>query len=174
MKNIIVIAYQLHYSRGSECAVAMDYIRNVSKEHKLTVLYGSSGGHHEIGNTEEMEAWTSVHSMENVVFIPVKPSFKSRNWDYSLKGIRYFYKEYRLWHEDVFRLVKDLLNKQHYDLVHFLGPIGFHEPGMLYELPVPYIWGPVGGMGSVPATALLTSDMRYRTFGGLTLLVISC
>ena len=54
MKNIIVIAYQLNPFRGSECSVAWDYIVNMSKNHRLTVLFGSSEEFHMIGNTKSM------------------------------------------------------------------------------------------------------------------------
>lgn len=175
MRNIIVIAYQLNPYAGSECAVAWDYIKHMSEYHKLTVLYGSSGEHHEIGNTIEMENYAAEHPMKNVVFIPVKPSVESKWWDYSLKGIHEFYKEYRHWHDDVFKVVTKLINTAHYDIVHFLGPIGYHEPGRLYQLPVPYIWGPIGGMAVTPASVMLVSSAKYGLLrGGIKLIVKSC
>lgn len=172
MRNVIVVAYQLHYSKGSECAVAWDYIRHMSQNNRLTVLYGSSGGHHEIGNTAAMEEYTALHPIENVTFVSVKPSFLSKYWGYSLSGIRKFYKEYKLWHDDVYNLIRELISKEKYDIIHFLGPIGYHEPGRLYQLPLPYIWGPVGGMGLFPARMLVNSDLRYGFSGGGTRFVI--
>lgn len=173
MRNIIVIAYQLHYSNGSECAVAWDYVRHMSRNNRLTVLYGSSAGHHDIGNTDDMDAYVNEHPMDNVNFIAVKPSTPSKNWDYSLWGIRNFYKEYRSWHEDVYRKCSELICESHYDLIHFLGPIGFHEPGRLYELPIPYIWGPIGGLGKVPTRILMTCDSKFGGGGGKKLIVKS-
>ena len=173
MKKILVIAYQLHYALGSECAVAWDYIRHMGERHKLTVLYGSSGEHHQIGNTAQMEAWCAENSLPNVEFIPVRPSFEVRDRDYSLRGIRGFYKDYRRWHDDVYEVVTSLLQKEQYDLIHFLGPIGYHEPGRLYDLEVPYIWGPVGGMARPPACMMLAFSAKYRSFGGLKLIVKS-
>lgn len=165
MRNIILIAYQLHYSMGSECAVAWDYVKHVSQRHRLTVLYGSSGEHHQIGNTAAMEAYTTEHPMKNVTFVAVKPSFESKWWDYSLKGIREFYKEYRLWHEDVYKVVNSLIAKERYDIIHFLGPIGYHEPGYLYKLPIPYVWGPIGGMAKTPVNVMLSQCAKY-SWGG--------
>ena len=172
MKSIIVVAYQLNPYSGSECAVAWDYIKHMSKRHRLTVLYGSSGEHHEIGNTAEMEAFTEAHPIENVAFIPVKPSFNSKWWDYSLKGIREFYKEYRLWHDDAYNIVMNLIKNEDYSLIHFLGPIGYHEPGKLYTLPIPYIWGPIGGMAVTPARVMIESSAKYGLLGGGLKLII--
>ena len=173
MRNIIVIAYQLHYSMGSECAVAWDYIKHMSRNNMLTVLYGSSGEHHQIGNTADMEEYTAEHPMNNVSFIPVQPSVKSKYWDYSLKGIREFYKEYRLWHEDVYRLVEILIKQNKYDIIHFLGPIGYHEPGLLYKLPIPYIWGPIGGMAKPPIRVTLESGFKNGFLGSVKLIIKS-
>jgi glycosyltransferase involved in cell wall biosynthesis len=108
-----------------------------------------------------------------VSFIPIKPSFTTKYWDFSLKGIIGFYRDYRKWHEDVFLTVSDMIKKDHYDLIHFLGPIGYHEPGKLYQLPIPYIWGPVGGMGKAPARMLVESDLRYGTRTGIKMLIKS-
>lgn len=165
MRTIIVIAYQLHYSKGSECAVAWDYVKHLSRDNRLIVLYGSSAGHHDIGNTADMDEYIKSNPMKNVRFVPVKPSSPSNNWDFSLRGVRNFYKEYRMWHEDVYNVVKNIITSEHVDIIHFLGPIGFNEPGILYELPVPYVWGPIGGMRKAPISLLLASDRRYGTGG---------
>ena len=171
MRNIIVVAFQLHYSKGSECAVAWDYVKHMSRDNKLTVLYGSSAGHHDIGNTKDMEDYAAENPVDNVRFIAVKPSTPSKNWDFSLRGIRNFYKEYQGWHRDVRDKVCELIKSERYDIIHYLGPIGFNEPGFLYNLPVPYIWGPIGGMGSVPKGMLLTSDFKYGSVGGQKLIL---
>jgi glycosyltransferase involved in cell wall biosynthesis len=45
---------------------------------------------------------------------------------------------------------------QRFDLTHQLTMIGFRGPGYLWELPLPFVWGPVGGTQNVP-WALLPS-----------------
>lgn len=149
MKEILVLAYQLHYSNGSECAVAMDYLRHMSVDNKLTVLYGSCNGYHMIGDTSEMEEWCAANPMKNVTFIPVKPSFKSGWYGYSVIGNMLFYREYRRWHKDAARVAERLIVEHHFDLIHYLGPIGYREPGYLRELGLPMVWGPIGGFGTV-------------------------
>ena len=55
-----------------------------------------------------------------------------------------------------------MLSKNKYDLIHFLGPIGYREPGFLYQLPLPYIWGPIGGFGGVKLKLLSeTYSFKY-------------
>jgi glycosyltransferase involved in cell wall biosynthesis len=37
-----------------------------------------------------------------------------------------------------------------FDIVHQLNMVGFREPGYLWKLGVPFVWGPIGGMGLFP------------------------
>lgn len=150
MKNIIVIAYLLNNWKGSEFAVAWDYITHMSKRNRLTVLYGCCDGFHRIGNTGRMEEWAKQNSIDNVEFIAIKPTFECQNYDYSTKGNFLFYKEYTEWHRDVRKFVGKFVTTQKIDLIHYLGPIGYREPGFLHDLDIPYIWGPIGGFGMIP------------------------
>ena len=147
MRKIIVIAYQLHYSKGSEFNIAWEYVTHVSKRNQLTVLYGTSGLFHNIGDTAEMEKWCENNIVKNVSFIPVHLPFQTKNYDYSLKGQYLFYQEYRKWHEECARIVKEMISKDKYDIIHYHGPTGYREPGILYSYPLPYVWGPTGGFG---------------------------
>ena len=149
MKNILVIAYQLNPLKGSECSVAWDYVVNMSKQNKLTVLFGSSEEYHMIGNTKSMMDYVSQNSMDNVTFLPISLDNEFKETDYSALGIFLFYKQYRKWHQKVRTVALELINQQKYDLIHYLGPIGYREPGFLYDLGLPYIWGPIGGFGGI-------------------------
>jgi len=43
-----------------------------------------------------------------------------------------------------------LHSKVGFDLVHQLNMVGFREPGYLWSMNLPFVWGPVGGMGLFP------------------------
>jgi Glycosyltransferase len=45
--------------------------------------------------------------------------------------------------------------------VHFVGPIGYREPGYLWKLDLPYMWGPVGGTKNYPLR--LSPKMKQTT-----------
>ena len=149
MRTIVVIAYQMHHKFGSEYSLAWNYVNNMSKNNRLIVLYGTCDGHHKIGNVREFENYISDNPVPNVDFIAVRLSFKVHNYDSSIRGILGFYKEYRLWHKDVRRKIEEIATKQKIDLIHYLGPIGFREPGYAWELNIPFIWGPLGGFDGV-------------------------
>lgn len=149
MRTIIVIAYQMHHLKGSECSLAWNYVNNMSKNNKLIVLYGSCEGHHQIGRVEFFEDYISKNPITNVDFIAVRPSFVVHNYDYSITGIYKFYKEYRKWHKDVCYKIKEIASNQKIDLIHYLGPIGFREPGYAWKLNLPFLWGPLGGFDGI-------------------------
>ncbi len=166
--KILVFAFQLSPYKGSECAVAWDYITSMSKSHEIHVIYGSCEGFHDIGNTEAVEDYTKKHRLDNIIFIPFKPSFKTKNWKYNVFETYMFYREYKRYHKEVFTFVQTYLQNVDIDIIHYLGPIGYHEPGYLWGLDKPYIWGPIGGFSNIKFKLLPAS---FSMLGALNLIV---
>lgn len=156
-KNILVYAYALSPYRGSEYSVAWNYLKEMAKEHNLTVLYGTNGDH--LGDFLPVQALQQYFPNKKVRFIPVQPS-KSANFLNILnrRGIcgYSFYLAYYLWQNSVFQAAQKLITENDFDLIHYLCPIGYREPGYLWQLPLPYIWGPIGGLRNVPPVLLKT------------------
>lgn len=151
MKNILVLAYMLSPSMGSEYSVAWNYVTHMSRNNRLTVLYGVSGEH--MGDCSEMEAYVRLHPLPNVNFIPVYPNRMATalNW-FNLHGLLVytFYYAYQVWQKQAYQVARDLVRKEHFDLVHYVGMIGYREPGYLWKLGLPYVWGPVSGANNAP------------------------
>lgn len=149
-------------TRGSEYSVAWNYVTRMSRNNDLVVLYGSSGDH--MGDFHELENYLKIKPLVNVEFIQVKPTrFVNALNTLNRKGIlQYsFYFAYRFWQNSVYKVAKSVVQNQHIDLIHFLNPIGYREPGKLWKLNLPYIWGPIGGVNNIPAKlfpALQTGD----------------
>lgn len=146
MKNILVLAYAISPHRGSEYSVAWNYVTAMSRYHRLTVLYGTSGDH--MGDTAEMERYIREHPLPNVRFVEVAPSRTAERLNALNKQgifVYSFYLAYRLWHQSVYRTAQELVQADDFDLVHYLCPIGYREPGYLWKLDLPYLWGPIGG-----------------------------
>lgn len=55
---------------------------------------------------------------------------------------------------EVFDYCKQDLDIERFDIIHYLNPIGYREPGYLWKLGLPYIWGPIGGANSLDARLL--------------------
>lgn len=151
MKKILVLAYAVSPSRGSEYSVSWNYIINMSEHAELIVLYGASGEH--IGDVKEMEEYLKANEIKNVRFIPVLPNKKTEflnSLNKKGKLVYTFYYAFNNWHKQAYDVAKELVKKEKIDVVHYLTPIGYREPGYLWKLRLPYIWGPVGGIYSVP------------------------
>lgn len=150
-KKILVMAYAISPSRGSEYAVAWNFVKHMSKKNDLTVIYGMSDNH--MGETYTLEDFLSKNDVPNVRFIAVKPNKIANllNWPNRHNIFVYtFYFAFAVWHKLAYKRAKELLEKEKFDLIHFVGPIGYREPGFLWKLGLPYIWGPIGGANNVP------------------------
>lgn len=146
MKDILILAYQISPTKGSEYSVAWNYVTRMSKYNRLTVIYGVSGEH--LGDCGEMKEYLKRNYFPNVKFICVSPNQKTNilNWCNRHNFFNYtFYWAYRSWQKQVYDEVKNLMENKHFDLIHFVGPIGYREPGYLWKLGIPYLWGPIGG-----------------------------
>jgi glycosyltransferase involved in cell wall biosynthesis len=146
-KTILILAYSVSPARGSEYSVGWNYIREMSQDHNLVVMYGLAGDH--MGDVDEVDLSPICQSLPNVEWVAVRP-----NWIANLlnspnrKGffVYSFYVAYKFWHRQVFQIAKDLVQSRSIDLIHYLCPIGYREPGYLWKIEKPYIWGPVGGI----------------------------
>lgn len=151
MRKILVMAYAISPYRGSEYSVAWNYVTHMSKDNELMVLYGMSDNH--MGETYTMEDYLKRHIVPNVRFIAVKPNKWANllNWPNRHDIFVYtFYYAFAVWQKTAYRVAKEMVKKEHFDLVHNVGPIGYREPGYLWKLGLPYVWGPVSGANNVP------------------------
>lgn len=164
MKHILVLAYQLSPTKGSEYSVAWNYVIRMSKYNKLTVLYGVSGEH--LGDCDEMEEFAKSKGLPNVTLICVKPNklTNTLNWCNRHNFLNYtFYFAYQTWQKQVYNMSKKLIQNEKFDLIHFVGPIGYREPGYLWKLDLPYMWGPIGGANKASCILLSKSPILAKS-----------
>ncbi|MCU1261953.1 MAG: glycosyl transferase group 1 [Bryobacterales bacterium] len=57
---------------------------------------------------------------------------------------------YARWQKRVARAALKLHAADPFDLAHQVNLIGFRQPGYLYKLGIPFVWGPIGGMQNYP------------------------
>jgi glycosyltransferase involved in cell wall biosynthesis len=141
--KVLVSAYACSPYQGSEPGVGWGFISELAKHHDLWVIV----------EDEKFRADIERYLAEN-------PDFAQRiHFHFILKGRNRllrkvwppsYYWYYRRWHKDAFELAKKLHKEIGFDLAHQLTMVGFREPGYLWKLDIPFIWGPVGGMGLFP------------------------
>ncbi len=140
MRTILLITYDISPYKGSEASVSWNYVSNMGGQNHLIVLYGKG--------KEDMEKYLSSHAMPHVEFvnIPYVPAGGKGLWH----DIKYNL-NYRRWHYRAYLMAKEIVAKEHVDVIHYLNPIGFKEPGFCWKIKnVPYVWGPIQGVENRP------------------------
>jgi glycosyltransferase involved in cell wall biosynthesis len=57
---------------------------------------------------------------------------------------------YHLWHRRAYKLAARLHQELRFALTHQVTLVGYREPGFLWKLDAPFIWGPLGGTQNYP------------------------
>ena len=160
-KNILICAHELSPEQGSECAVGWNIILNLSKFHNLFVIYASGSQKLPFSYKEALYNYKKANPIPNSIkFINVNQPritlFLSKlNFLLSQKNtaignpILYFI-GYKFWHKKIYKIAKNIVLTEKIDLIHLLTSVTFREPGYLWKLQLPYIWGPTGGLTSLP------------------------
>ncbi len=73
----------------------------------------------------------------------------------------------RIWHLRAYAVAKRLHQKHQFALAHQVNYCSYREPGYLWKLPIPFVWGPWGGTQNFPLRYLPVVDF----WGGLSELV---
>jgi glycosyltransferase involved in cell wall biosynthesis len=77
-----------------------------------------------------------------------------------------YYAGYASWQRAALRAARRLHGQAPFDLVHQLTIVSYREPGYLWKLGIPFVWGPIGGAGNVPWRFLSSMSWRDRIFHG--------
>lgn len=161
--NVILLCYAISPSKGSEFAFGWDYVNAISQYHRIHLVYGVSGD--KIGQTQDLLDLFKDTPIENVQLYPVKSNFKIRFFDYFNQiGLTWlWFIAFKFWHKEAKSVVGEILKSHDIDLIHTLNPQGFREPGYLWNLGKPHIWGPIGGANLINVN-LLTNQSFFDSF----------
>ena len=154
--KVLVSAFAFSPVKGSEFAVGWNYVRAIASKHKVWVIARST-------EKEETEQYLLQHpdAMPNVSvhYLPFSSnSFKFPMWQLA------FYPMMRHWQWKAYQLGRALDAEIDFDLIHHVCTIGFREPGYLWKIGKPYVWGPVGGLQFFPWRLLGAVPLRSRLF----------
>lgn len=139
-RKVLVGVYACSPYRGSEPGMGWNYLRLVARGREVWAIV-------EAGKWKpDIEKWLREHpgELSNVHFVFLrKPRCRwlRRIWPPS------YYWFYRIWQHRAYQTALRLHARVNFDCAHQLNMVGFREPGYLWKLPIPFVWGPVGGLG---------------------------
>ncbi|MGA2059969.1 MAG: glycosyltransferase [Thermoguttaceae bacterium] len=141
--RLLMMAYACSPMRGSESAVGWNRAVQAAKHFDTWVI------------CEEREFKPDIirYLKDNgdvpglsFVFVPMP----RRQWSLGQVHGTVWYMMLNLWQRRAYAVARRLHEEIGFDLVHQLTFCGYREPGYLWKLDVPFVWGPVGGTQNYP------------------------
>lgn len=161
--NILVHTWVFSKYKGSEFAVAYNFVKEMSKFHHLYVLVESNA----LEWNDLSELKNGKCNLQNVDFITVP--YENKFFLFLCYKFSWWFKYYlyKGWERNVYRYIKKSGLLPKIDLIHYAAPVGYREPGFLWKLKKPYVWGPFGGMYRIPKEFLAEYPFKARILGNI-------
>lgn len=167
MLKVLVNAYACSPNMGSEPGMAWNWCVNLAKYCELFIIT-------EEEFRDKIEAVVpTLHQGKNMHFYfnSVTPEVRRMCWN---QGDWRFYWHYRQWQKRTLEIAKQICAEQKIDIIHQLNMIGYREPGLLWKIDGPkFVWGPVGGMETMPIAYLKGAGAKTILFNHLKNLINS-
>ena len=154
--RVLISAFACNPTRGSEPGLGYRYVRALADHCDLTVITEALQNR---GDIEDQQRRDPVLADVRFHYVPW-PSLTRDGQRNDGVNFIYYYHLYRKWQREAFEVASRLVRTEEFDLVHHLTMTGYREPGYLGTLPLPFVWGPVGGHVMMPWRFLHTLGLR--------------
>jgi glycosyltransferase involved in cell wall biosynthesis len=138
--KVLMSAYACEPGMGSEPGVGWDVACEMAKHHDIWVITRAN-------NREVIEAELVNYPVQGLHFVYYDLPKWSRWWKKVGHGVQLYY---YLWQLGIYPLVKKLHREVGFNLAHHVTFVKYWVPSLLALLPIPFLWGPVGGGESAP------------------------
>lgn len=167
--HLLLSAFAFSPYQGSEAAVGWNFATQLAKHLEVTVLCGDLKAE---GKTlQDFKKWQcGGGEIPNLKIVYVPPTagirFLERIHRFPLFWPLY-YQAYRLWQKRALQAARELHHEHAFDCAHHLTIIGYREPGYLWELGIPWFWGPLSGAPMIPSPFLRQMSAKGKLRWGL-------
>ena len=155
--KLLLSAYACEPGLGSEPSIGWNSVLQAARFHDVWVLTREA-------NRKAVEQDPATAQLARVRFVYLDLPSWARFWK---KGRRGLYLYYYLWQILAYIQAGQLHRKIGFDAVQHITFLNYWMPSCLALLPVPFIWGPVGGGESAPAALRRIWSPRARLHEGL-------
>lgn len=134
--NILLIAFACEPNKGSEEGVGWNWAINLAKKHKVYVITRGQ-------EQEFIEKNSTKEERENIEFFYFEDKAFMHIIDKKIPyGFRIYYK---WWQKKIVPIAERIISEYNIDIIHQLTYNEYRTPGKLYEMGIPFVWGPIGG-----------------------------
>jgi glycosyltransferase involved in cell wall biosynthesis len=140
--RVLISAYSCEPGKGSERGVGWNVVREVAKYHEIWVLTRPDE------SKEAIEAELAIRPVPNLHFVYFTLPFWQDSLRWGQSGAIQLH--YYFWQIQAYLVGKKLQQEIGFDIVHHVTFVRYAAPSFLSLLPVPFVWGPVGGGESAP------------------------
>lgn len=155
--KILISCYACSPVRGSEPGMGWSFVLGLSKQHEVHVIVEKEKWQ------KDIELFLEKHKNENLHFYFIQKKrnkFLRKIWPPS------YYWYYKIWQKEAFKLAQKLDKEHNFDAVHQLNMVGYREPGFLWKMKKPFVWGPIGGTEDVPWKLFSLFSFHGKVFYG--------
>lgn len=140
--KILLSAYSCEPGKGSERGVGWHVAKEVAKYEEVWVLTRPDE------SKEEIEAELANHPNSDLHFVYFTLPFWKNSLRFGQSGAMQLH--YYLWQIQAYFVGRKLNRDIGFDVVHHVTFVRYSSPSFLSLLPIPFVWGPVGGGESAP------------------------
>lgn len=138
--RVLVSAFACEPRQGSEPGVGWNAVCTLAGQHQVVVLTRDKYRAQIGAELEQLQLPNLAFSFYDVPGLP--------RWFKRSRGLRHLY--YLLWQVGAYFAARALLRERKFDIAHHVTYGCYWQPSLLALLPLPFVWGPVGGGESVP------------------------
>ena len=166
--RVLVSAYALSPYRGSEPGIGWNVVSRLAAAHDITVLASPNvPGSYDNNFKEDFTRFTTDNGpipglTVHWITAPLLSHLFQRESLLCRRTL--YYTGYAAWQRKAAAVGRQLHNENPFDLIHHLNITGFREPGYLWKLPVPFVWGPIAGAAGMPPRYFDLLSRRERLF----------
>lgn len=154
--KVLISAYSCEPGKGSEPGVGWNVVREVAKYHEVWVLTRPD----ESGDI--IEAELARNPVPNLHFVYFNLPLIASLWKFGSTGAMQLH--YYLWQIQAYFVARKLNREIGLDITHHVTFVKYSNPSFLSLLPVPFVWGPVGGGESAPKAFLQDFSLRGKVY----------
>ena len=140
--KVLLVGHACGPDRGSEPGLTWNWAMSLSRNHEVHVLTHPQ-------YRAEIEAHLSKRRNENLRFHWVNLPRWIDPWR-PARGERGIRLHYMLWQRLAYREAARMREQHNFDIVHHVSWGTLGDPPLYWRLPIPFVWGPVGGAVTAP------------------------